>query len=336
MSFQPLVLRMILLTGYVTILAAQPPADKADSVAKVPQAPPRIFTLTYATRITGLTPGKAAHIWLPIATSSPDQKVEVVSRKVPQFERASMGREPEYGNEIYFLEAKADAKGEIAVQINYKVTRFEVRGNQGKTSAEAKAVLERFLKPDTLVPIDGKPLELLKDQTLPADKQELMRKLYEVVNDHLKYSKEKPGWGRGDSAWACDSKTGNCSDFHSLFISLARSRQVPAKFEIGFSLPAKTGAGPIMGYHCWAKFYLDNQGWMPVDISEANKDPKMKEYYFGNLTTNRVAFSTGRDLKLVPEQKGPPINFFIFPYAEVEGKPWPTDKINTKISFKDE
>ncbi len=336
MSLQRVMLGMFLLTCCVSILVAQPPGDKAQPVDASTRVPPRTFTLTYATRITGLTPGKVARIWLPIATSSPDQKVEVVARKVPQFERASMGREPEYGNEIYFLEAKADNKGEIAVQIKYKVTRFEVRGNQGKTSAEAKSVLERFLKPDTLVPIDGKPLELLKDQALPADKQDLMHKLYELVNDHLKYSKDKPGWGRGDSVWACDSKTGNCSDFHSLFITLARSRQVPAKFEIGFSLPAKTGEGPITGYHCWAKFYLDNQGWMPVDISEANKDPKMKEYYFGNLTTNRVAFSTGRDLKLVPEQQGPPINFFIFPYAEVESKPWPSDKIITKISYKDE
>ena len=70
----------------------------------------------------------------------------------------------------------------------------------------------------------------------------------------MKYSKEGKGWGRGDSDWACDSKFGNCTDFHSLFISLARSQKIPAKFEIGFPLPDKRGAGDIPGYHCWAKF----------------------------------------------------------------------------------
>ena len=44
---------------------------------------------------------------------------------------------------------------------------------------------------------------------------------------------------------------------------------------------------------------------MPVDISEANKNPKMKDYYFGNLTEDRVTFTTGRDIDLVPEQSRP-------------------------------
>src|SRR6185295_17624397 len=100
----------------------------------------------------------------------------------------------------------------------------------------------------------------------------------------------------------------NCTDFHSLFISLARSRQMPAKFEMGFSLPPERGSGDIPGYHCWAKFKPENRGWIPVDISEANKvkeaDPQMVEYYFGNLTENRVTFTVGRDLVLVPKQAG--------------------------------
>src|SRR5881227_3323734 len=104
----------------------------------------------------------------------------------------------------------------------------------------------------------------------------------------------KAGWCRGDAVWACDSRTGNCTDFHSLFIALARSQKIPAKFEIGFGLPEKHGAGEVAGYHCWAKFKPDGKGWVPVDISEANKNPKLKEYYFGNLTPDRVTFTTGR------------------------------------------
>src|SRR5439155_13718790 len=126
---------------------------------------------------------------------------------------------------------------------------------------------------------------------------------------------------------------GNCSDFHSLFISLARSQKIPAKFEIGFPLPARHGAGDIPGYHCWAKFRPEGKGWVPVDISEANKDPKMRDYYFGNLTPDRVAFSTGRDLGLVPRQAGGPLNFFVYPYVEVGGKPYP--QVEPHFSFRD-
>ena len=57
---------------------------------------------------------------------------------------------------------------------------------------------------------------------------------------------------------------------------------------MGFPLPPKRGEGDIGGYHCWALFKPEGKGWVPVDISEANKDPKMTEYYFGNLTEDRV------------------------------------------------
>jgi transglutaminase-like putative cysteine protease len=194
----------------------------------------------------------------------------------------------------------------------------------------------RFLKPDALVPITGKPLDLIKGKELPDDPMRKARVLYDAVNDHMKYSKEGTGWGRGDSVWACDSKYGNCSDFHSLFISLARSQKLPARFEMGFPLPEKRGEGTIGGYHCWAFFRpSDAEGWVPVDISEANKNPKMKDYYFGNLTEDRVTFSTGRDVDLVPKQSGKPINFFIYPHVEVDGKEHDQAKITRQFRFKD-
>jgi hypothetical protein len=47
----------------------------------------------------------------------------------------------------------------------------------------------------------------------------------------------------------------------------------------------------------------------------------MKDYYFGNLTADRVMFTVGRDLQLTPRQAGGPVNFLVYPYVEVEGKP---------------
>ncbi|WP_332910143.1 transglutaminase-like domain-containing protein [Algoriphagus boritolerans] len=66
-------------------------------------------------------------------------------------------------------------------------------------------------------------------------------------------------FGRGDSNYACDSKTGNCTEFHSFFISLARSVNIPARFAIGASIPSDRNEGGIDGYHCWAEFYADGK-----------------------------------------------------------------------------
>jgi hypothetical protein len=72
-----------------------------------------------------------------------------------------------------------------------------------------------------------------------------------------------------------------------------------------------------------------------VDISEADRHPDMKEYYFGNLTEDRVTFTTGRDIELVPRQAGPRLNYFIYPYIEVDGKPWPQERTRLALSYSD-
>jgi hypothetical protein len=74
---------------------------------------------------------------------------------------------------------------------------------------------------------------------------------------------------------------------------------------------------------------------MPVDISEARQHPELRQYYFGNLTENRVMFTTGRDLVLSPKQDGPPLNYFVYPYIEVDGKPWPAEKIKRTFTYQD-
>ena len=96
----------------------------------------------------------------------------------------------------------------------------------------------------------------------------------------MRYDKpiDKPGWGQGDAIWACGNGFGNCTDFHSLFISAARNLKIPSQFEIGFMIPPRNHAseakqsGSVGGYHCWAKFLADGK-WLPVDISEADKHP---------------------------------------------------------------
>ena len=123
--------------------------------------------------------------------------------------------------------------------------------------------------------------------------------------------------------------------FTACSFPLARANGIPARFEIGFPLPTDKSKGSIGGYHCWASFFEDTRGWVPVDISEADKHPEMKEYYFGSLTADRIAFSVGRDITLEPKQQGPPLNYFVYPYVEVGGKPWPRKKMQLNFTFKD-
>jgi len=312
----------------------------------------RHFNFHYAFTVKNVSPGERVRVWIPLAHSDAFQDVKIVSRNGDLPLKHVL--QPEYGNEVLYAEtAKAD-KGEYKFSVDYDVVRREhvvlVNGKPATDGRSARAPtvssqveLVRFLEPDRLVPVTGVPAELAAEETKgAATPLEKAKDIYEYVFRTMKYDKSGTGWGHGDTLWACDSKHGNCTDFHSVFISMARAEKIPARFQIGFPIPADKHSAEIPGYHCWAEFYLDSTGWVPVDISEAWKHQEKHDYFFGAHDVNRVQFTEGRDLKLAPAQEGPPLNYFVYPYVEIGGKEYPnvsiafwfedTDSTPTKVS----
>ena len=295
----------------------------------------RHFTFHYAFTVKNLPAGKKVRIWIPAAHSDAFQEVKVVSVKgdLP----LKKTRESKFGNEIYFAESSSP-KPEIHFDIEYDVVRHErIALNSSAHITPARLTKQERrddLQPNALVPVTGVPADLAakvtEGKSAPLDEA---RAIYDYVFSTMRYDKSGTGWGRGDVLYACDAKKGNCTDFHSLFIAMARSQGIPARFEIGFPLPADKHSAEIVGYHCWSDFYIDGKGWIPVDISEAWKHPQKRDYFFGSHDANRVQFSMGRDLRLTPPQDGKPLNYFVYPYVEVDGHEY--SNISLAFSFAD-
>jgi transglutaminase-like putative cysteine protease len=315
--------------GALALLIAFVASASHAAVAPATQPSLRSFRFTYAATVTGLAPQQRARIWVPIPPNNEQQQADILSEHLPA--NAQTTREQKYGNSVLYSEATADGSGVIPLSIVYRITRREC--GESRLADGATLPDDVWLQRDALVPVGGRSLSLIEGKAVPSDPMVLARLLYDVVDDHMQYRKDKPGFGRGDADWACDSGFGNCTDFHSLFISLARANQIPARFEIGFPIaPASAkGATPVAGYHCWAWCKPAGHAWVPVDISEANKHPDRRDYFFGHLDADRVAFSVGRDLTLTPPQDGPPLNYFVYPYVEVDHKPYPLEKIIRKF-----
>jgi hypothetical protein len=298
-----------------------------------PQAgtPERHFTFHYAFSVRNTHPGAPLRVWIPLAQADEFQSVKVLSQKGDLPLRQT--RENEYGNQMLHAEtAKAD-KDEYSFEVVYDVVRRQ-SSPRGATVLRV-ADRQRLLSPDKLVPTTGLPAELAVKQVAGVNggDYDKGRAIYEYVLANMRYDKTGTGWGHGDTLYACNAKHGNCTDFHSLFISMARSQNIPSRFEIGFPIPADKHSGDIPGYHCWADFYTKDHGWVPVDISEAWKHPEQREFFFGHWDDNRVQFSVGRDLTLSPKQNGDPLNYFVYPYVELDGKEYPN--VSTHFSFED-
>jgi len=265
-----------------------------------------------------------AKMWIPLAESDDFQEIELLSIEVP--EGTKQIEEANYGNTVLYFDLGPENSGE-EITLKYAVKRRE-KGPYAAPEPDKS----KYLASTKLMPTGGRFEEIAKEEL--GDKindSHLIqaRVLYDYIIDNMRYMKFGD-YGNGNSNYACDSKTGNCTEFHSFFISLARSVNIPARFAIGASIPSDRNEGGIDGYHCWAEFYADEK-WWPVDISEGNKYTALATYYFGRHPANRIELSRGRDLKIKPGPEAGAINFLAYPYLEINGK---QVKVNSHFSFK--
>jgi transglutaminase-like putative cysteine protease len=296
----------------------------------------RTFQFRYRAVVKEIPAGaQKVEVWLPFPSNDAHQTIDQVSIDAPR--PITISREHEYGNPTLYVRVDHPAQREIPVEVTFTATRREYlhRTADGRTPRPLPAAERaRFLQPDHLVPIDGRIRQLALDVTKGKTTElEKARAIYDYVTRTVKYDKSGTGWGRGDALYVCDARAGNCTDFHSLIIGMARAVGMPAKFAIGFPLPAQRGSGDIPGYHCWAEVYVSDVGWIPLDSSEASKHPEKLDYFFGAHDENRVQLTVGRDITLNPKQAGEPLNYFVYPYVEVDGKPYTA--IDKQFAFTD-
>ncbi len=298
----------------------------------------RHFTFHYGFTVKNVPAGERVRVWIPAAHSDEFQEVKVhLGEWRPGAEENA--RVEIRQRDVLCRKLPSAKQADLHFEVIYDVVRHErlTLGVARPRLAEVQLKdrdRKEYLQPDKLVPVTGLPAELAvkvtEGKTTPLDKA---RAIYDYVFTTMRYDKTGTGWGHGDVLYACDAKKGNCTDFHSLFIAMARSQGIPARFEIGFPLPPDKHSAEIAGYHCWADFFEPQHGWVPVDISEAWKHQEKRDYFFGAHDVNRVQFSMGRDLRLSPAQDGAPLNYFVYPYVEVSGKEYPN--VSLAFSFAD-
>jgi transglutaminase-like putative cysteine protease len=318
--------RYLALSAMLCCLAIMPAiAAAADS---------RTFEFTYEVLAGELPSSEAVDIFLPLPAGHADQTI--LSQTLDSSLPGKAGVELTYGNGYYHIHRPANVNAPIDATLRWTVQREVDTGDPAMTLSPQERAL--YLAPNALVPVNHEILQpiLAEIHQMRSDDSQAAtaRAIYDWVVDNVEYKKVGSGWGNGDTFWACSERYGNCTDFHALFISLARSEGIPARFEIGFPIPQDRAAGEVGGYHCWVQFYLPGQGWIPIDASEAAKHPDKRELFYGSHPADRIHFSTGRDLVLTEVGASMPLNYFIYPYVEVGGKPLRV-KLQTRFSYSE-
>jgi transglutaminase-like putative cysteine protease len=291
----------------------------------------------YRAEIPSIAPdAHRIQVWVPLPLRDAHQSVSHLSiRSNLKWRIVDL---PRFGNRAAYFYAAAPIPAAVTVTIAFDTVRREQAADM---ALAARAIPEPtggafapFLAPDRMIPLGGRIAKVAAGLDYHGSSTlQQARTIYQYVTASMTYVHRGKGVGHGDALFACDLHHGNCTDFHSLFIALARARGIPARFTIGMPLGTRR-SGEIPGYHCWAEFYAGGV-WVPIDAAKAWQMPARHNYYFGHVDAGRIAFTRGRDLELVPRQHGKPLNYFIYPYAEVDGMALPQSSIKLTLSYRD-
>jgi len=286
------------------------------------------FNVTIRTNETA----KTVRLWLPYPVSNKNQNIENVTI-IGNYNYSGIYREPENDNMILYAEWDNPLLFPN-LNISFDVCRSEIfLKNFPEEEGPLPIDVEEYLLPTNLSPITGQVKDIADDVT--KDKKTILSKataIYDYLVEHAERDENLNFCGDGDVCKLLQNLRGKCVDFSSVFIGLSRSVGIPAREILGTRI-SKNG-DITSAYHCYAEFYLPNYGWVPVDPSDVTKlmseenitlnDTKVietRDYFFGAQTETYFELSRGRDIILNPEQKAGPLNYFMYPYAEVNGEP---------------
>jgi transglutaminase-like putative cysteine protease len=297
---------------------------------------------------------KTVRVWFAVPQEdvySVVRKFNVASDYAVRYDRDS------WGNRVGYVEIQNPTREQVILREDFDLTRTEVRNtiNAAETrplTDQERSALAAYLQPATYVVVNDDIRKLAASITGGETNPVLAaRKLYDWTYKNVNYWVKDPDHLKaspvGSTEYCLRTKTGNCTDFHSLFASLAISSGIPVRMVYGSLLkPTLNGMEVDASYHCWILFFAPRLGWLPLDASLANMyaeeiplndknknlvelttstgyhgtDKGKVEYYFGNLDERRVVWSMGRDLTMQPPQDDGPVNSLPKMYVEVDGK----------------
>ena len=279
--------------------------------------------------------GKKVRLWFPYPISNEHQDISDVKIK-GNFVKGGVYAEKKYGNILYYAEWDKNATKRV-LTFSFKAKRKYLKNYlyPEKELPWNKNDFKIYLKGSELAPIN-QIVKKLADKIVKGKKTipEKARAIYLWVCKNTYRNPKTRGCGRGNLCKLLKNPGGKCADLSTIFVALCRAAGIPAREIFGIRLGKKDSQNITKSYHCWAQFYIPGYGWYSVDPADVRKmmlikklswnDKKTKyfvKFYWKGIEPYRIKLSTGKDITLNPAQKNAPLNYFMYPYAEIDGKP---------------
>jgi transglutaminase-like putative cysteine protease len=266
----------------------------------------RRYALSYAVniKVAESSMDNTLYLWVPQPVSAASQRLtEVLSRAPEPFV------ENHRGTTLYRLK-NLNPGEDAGISLSYLVEVYAVetslRPQLIKTAAPAP-VDNVYLLPSPLIPSENSRIQRQAAAITGRESNPYLKaeKIYRWIIAEKTLSPEPKDGGAIEAleAEALDSYMAAL-----LFCALARAAGIPALPVAGVLIDKFPGTVR----HYWAEFRIEGFGWVPLDIALAagaappnfSLHPDRKNYYFGNLDNQRIAFSRGQTVLSQMDPRG--------------------------------
>ncbi|MBQ3652944.1 MAG: transglutaminase family protein [Synergistaceae bacterium] len=294
-------------------------------------------TLTFEVSLRDADKAEKAELWLPYPLSDANQTVTDVDIKADGA-RIGVERDPK-GGAVYLHAVWTKPEGTPKLTASFRVDSHYTKNAALKETKDAfPPEVMKYLEATPSLPIDKgfcaeASMEFINKPTI----LEKAQGIYRWVLEHtFRDESVVEGCGLGLPIRTISEKNGGgkCADISSVFVALARASGIPTRDVYGLRIdPAKSGE--ITGnYHCWTEFYLPGTGWVMADPADVRKKmlgekiekvddaAKWTEFFWAGDDLLRIAVNRDtRETVLSEATAKTPLTYFMYPYAEIDGKP---------------
>jgi hypothetical protein len=245
--------------------------------------------LTWSVAVERIPPGAGpVAVWIPVPQALPEQEVADLRVETPH--AWEWVEDADHGNRLLRLQMENPTE-RIDIALSARVRRRTVQVPQPASPSHLETDL--YLNPASAAPPGSAVADSLPDEDRARAEYVLQR---------------------------FDPASGSCTDYHRLFIALSRARGVPARVEVGLSIPSGGGVLKEGRFHCWAWFYRDG-AWVALDLLDMDRGAGSWAARRGRLGPDRITFSRGEQVRL-PGMQAEPLELLTpFAYVEIDGRP---------------
>jgi len=273
--------------------------------------------------ITKVGPDAEFRLWMSIPTSDTSQDL-VIKNIYPK--PAEISEDIEQGNKIgiWSLIPEQDqltllVKMEISGESHPVLTNFNV--DDIKPYNKDSKLFKRFTASGDWINTEGTVAERAHSIVGKETNPYLQAKaIFSWMNDNMTFVPANQA--ERSAKTTLMRRNGDCGQYSILFTAMCRSLEIPTRVVSGFWING--------GRHRWAEFYIEGEGWIPVDVaaaqvlmpdhvvfSEAEKNSFLEqrkigtsdpEWFFGNSPASLIRITTGNNIT-VPSKTGKTVRF---------------------------